>query len=146
MKKEIEDLLKAYYKEGFRYLYMSHDDKLFVTKLVLRYIFNSKQISENYYCNNVAFLPIEELKDLVKEKRIITIDSIITVLDWDNVKKGTPVIVRRGNLSLRRYFKEYNANLDKSISVYKNGCTSWSTYDYYPERYSPDEVELLKED
>lgn len=69
MKKATEDLLRNYWYEGFMFVLITTDNEIFVTKFLNGYGFSKEELFKKS-AQEVAYLPIEELKNLFdKEKQ-----------------------------------------------------------------------------
>lgn len=141
MTKETENLLKKYWYEGFEFVLITTDNEIFVTKYLNGYGF-SKEDLLNKSAQEVAYLPIEELKSLFdEENRSAGIRELINVVDWNTIEVDTPVkiIRRRTHIILRRYFKEFDS-VNKRVGVFSRGCTSWSNDCGFADYYDIDET------
>lgn len=145
MTKETENLLKKYWYEGFEFVLITTDNEIFVTKYLNGYGFSKEDLLKKS-AQEVAYLPIEELKSLFdEENRSAGISELINVVDWNTIEVDTPVkIIRRGTpIILRRYFKEFNP-LNNRVGVFSRGCTSWSNDCDFADYYDIDEVTLAE--
>ena len=146
MRKYTEDLLRNYYREGYKYIFISLDDEIFVTKDILSVVTSKEVILNHKKCEEAVYLPIDELKDLLLNKvgiqdRNVAINELIEAVDWELVEVDTPVIVKRRNsyIALKRYFREFDS-VNNKIAVFTRGCTSWSNDCRYPDYFDTDEV------
>lgn len=143
MNKETENLLKKYWYKGYRFIFMSKDNDIFVTKQILGFNTDSNYIFSKP-CQEVVLLPINELKPLFTDKnKSINISDVVNIIDWSTIEVDTPVVVkRRGTyIILKRYFKEFNV-VHQRVGVFRHGCTSWSNQEGFADFYGLDEVTL----
>lgn len=145
MTKETENLLKKYWYKGYRFIFMSKDNDIFVTKQILGFNTDSNYIFSKT-CSEVVLLPINELKSLFTDKtKSINISDVVNIVDWSTLEVDTPVIIRRRgtHIILKRYFKEFNPINDR-VGVFSRGCTSWSNDCGFADYYDIDEVTLAE--
>ena len=127
MTKEIKALLKEYWDRGYKYIFQTCDDDIFITKLSFtdsastEFLF-SKHSKEAIYC------PLTTFRELFDETpfRRIRIAELIGEVDWYSVKKDTRVIIgyKDGSEVLHRYFSYTTGDY---IYVYSHGADSWSS-------------------
>ena len=127
MTEEIKALLKEYWDRGYKYIFQTCDDDIFITKLSFtdsastEFLF-SKHSKEAIYC------PLTTFRELFDETpfRRIRIAELIGEVDWYSVKKDTRVIIdyKDGSEVLYRYFSYTTGDY---IYVYSHGADSWSS-------------------
>lgn len=127
MNEEIKALLKEYWDRGYKYIFQTCDDDIFITKLSFtdsaptEFLF-SKHSKEAIYC------PLTTFRELFDETpfRLIGIAELIGEVDWYSVKKDTRVIIdyKDGSEVLHRYFSYTTGDY---IYVYSHGADSWSS-------------------
>ena len=127
MADEIKALLKEYYSKGFRYVLMSCDDDIFISK----FSFTNKTPTDFLFSrlnDEVIYCPLTTLRELFDETpfRRIRIAELIDEVDWCSVKKDTRVIIdyKDGREVLYRYFSYATGDY---IYVYSHGADSWSS-------------------
>lgn len=127
MTNEIKALLKEYWDKGYKYIFQTCDEDIFITKLSFtdsastEFLF-SKHSKEAIYC------PLTTFRELFDETpfRRIRIAELIGEVDWYSVKKDTRVIIdyKDGSEVLHRYFSYTTGDY---IYVYSHGADSWSS-------------------
>lgn len=127
MNEEIKALLKEYWDKGYKYIFLTCDDDIFITKLSFtdsastEFLF-SKHSKEAIYC------PLTTFRELFDETpfRRIRIAELIGEVDWYSVKKDTRVIIdyKDGSEVLYRYFSYTTGDY---VYVYSHGADSWSS-------------------
>lgn len=143
MKKETEDLLRNYWYEGYRFVFITFDNAVFVTN----HLYGSSTKKEyllGLSNHEAVYLPIEELKNLFSEStRSTTIKGLVKVCDWGRAKVDTPVMIhKRGSIEvIQGHFKEFIPE-DKKVAVFKNGRTSWTNGSRLCDYLDIDEVTL----
>lgn len=127
MTEEIKALLKEYYNKGYKYVSLTCDNDIFITRnsytdtASTAFLF-SKEGKDAIYC------PVTYLKDLFDETPFhrIRISELIGEVDWYSVKKDTRVIIdyKDGSEVLYRYFSYTTGDY---VYVYSHGADSWSS-------------------
>lgn len=143
MKKETEDLLRNYWYEGYKFVFITFDNAVFISKRLYG-VDTKKELLLNLSNYEVIYLPIDELKDLFSTNtRSVTIKKLVKVVDWNVVKVDTPVIVKRKGtgITLKRHFKEFIPE-SKKVVVFKSGYTSWSNQEQFNDYFDISEVTL----
>lgn len=128
MTEEIKALLKEYYNKGYKYIFMTCDDDIFITKPS----FTDKASTEfllSKVSKEVIYCPLTTFRELLDETpfRRIRIAELIDEVDWYSVKKDTPVIMKNSNGSYYAHFCKYEKG---KVYIYQSGITSWSARNY----------------
>lgn len=124
MTNEIKALLKEYWDRGYKYIFQTCDEDIFITKLSFtdsastEFLF-SKHSKEAIYC------PLTTFRELFDETpfRRIRINELIDEVDWYSVKKDTPVIIQNSRETYNAHFCKYEKG---KVYVFLNGMTSWT--------------------
>ena len=128
MTEEIKALLKEYYDKGYKYIFMTCDDDIFITKPS----FTDKASTEfllSKVSKEVIYCPLTTFRELLDETpfRRIRIAELIDEVDWYSVKKDTPVIIQDSNMSYYAHFCRYE---NGKIYVFASGMTSWTARNF----------------
>lgn len=128
MTEEIKALLKDYYNKGYKYIFMTCDDDIFITKPS----FTDKASTEfllSKVSKEVIYCPLTYFRELLDETpfRRIRIAELVDEVDWYSVKKDTPVIMKNSNGSYYAHFCKYEMG---KVYIYQSGITSWSARNY----------------
>ena len=128
MTDEIKALLKEYYSKGFRYVLMSCDDDIFISK----FSFTNKTPTDFLFSrlnDEVIYCPLTTLRELFDETpfRRIRIAELIDEVGWGNVKIDTPVTMHNSKGVYYAHFCKYE---NGKIYIYQSGITSWTARNY----------------
>lgn len=135
MTEEIKALLKEYYSKGFRYVLMSCDDDIFISK----FSFTNKTPTDFLFSrlnDEVIYCPLTTLRELFDETpfRRIRISELIDGVDWYSVKKDTPVIIQDSIMSYYAHFCRYE---NGKVYVFACGLSSWTTRNFKSDSTYP---------
>ena len=136
MKNEQKWLLQAMYNEGYRDIKIEGVYAFFVNPTFIENGGNFK------IRDHTPRIPCKVL-GLNPNTRKYSIASLLGVIEWEKVPVDTPIVIKSGFGSLKRYFAGYKGDL---VCYCVDGLTSWSNEygEIGIEEIEPDKVELAE--
>lgn len=116
MKNEQKWLLQEMYNEGYRDIKIEGVYAFFVNPTFIENGGNFK------IRDHTPRIPCKVL-GLNPNTRKYSIASLLGIVEWEKVPVDTPIVVKRGFVSLKRYFAGYK---DDMVCYFVDGLTSWS--------------------
>ena len=136
MKNEQKWLLQEMYNEGYRDIKIEGVYAFFVNPTFIENGGNFK------IRDHTPRIPCKVL-GLNPNTRKYSIASLLGVVEWEKVPVDTPIVIKKGFISLKRYFAGYKNDM---VCYFVDGLTSWSN-DYGEagiEEIERDKVELAE--
>lgn len=136
MKNEQKWLLQAMYNEGYRDIKIEGVYAFFVNPTFIENGGNFK------IRDHTPRIPCKVL-GLNPNTRKYSIASLLGVIEWEKVPVDTPIVIKSGFGSLKRYFAGYKGDM---VCYFVDGLTSWSNEygEIGIEEIEPDKVELAE--
>lgn len=116
MNNEQKWLLQEMYTEGYRDIKIEGVYAFFVNPTFIENGGNFK------IRDHTPRIPCKVL-GLNPNTRKYSIASLLGIVEWERVPVDTPIVVKRGFVSLKRYFAGYK---DDMVCYFVDGLTSWS--------------------
>lgn len=116
MKNEQKWLLQEMYNEGYRDIKIEGVYAFFVNPTFIENGGNFK------IRDHTPRIPCKVL-GLNPNTRKYSIASLLGIVEWEKVPVDTPIVVKRGFVSLKRYFAGYKGDM---VCYFVDGLTSWS--------------------
>lgn len=136
MKNEQKWLLQEMYNEGYRDIKIEGVYAFFVNPTFIENGGNFK------IRDHTPRIPCK-LLGLNPNTRKYSIASLLGVIEWEKVPVDTPIVIKSGFGSLKRYFAGYKGDM---VCYFVDGLTSWSNEygEIGIEEIEPDKVELAE--
>lgn len=136
MKSEQKWLLQELYNEGYRDIKIEGVYAFFVNPTFIENGGNFK------IRDHTPRIPCKML-GLNPNTRKYSIASLLGIVEWENVPVDTPIVIKHGFGSSKRYFAGYKDNM---VCYFVDGLTSWSNEygEIGIEEIEPDKVELAE--
>lgn len=137
MKNEQKWLLQEMYNEGYRDIKIEGVYAFFVNPTFIENGGNFK------IRDHTPRIPCKVL-GLNPNTRKYSIASLLGIVEWKKVPVDTPIIVKKGFVSVKRHFAGYKNN---KVRYFVSGATSWSNEygELGIEEIGRDKVELAEE-
>lgn len=136
MKNEQKWLLQEMYNEGYRDIKIEGVYAFFVNPTFIENGGNFK------IRDHTPRIPCKML-GLNPNTRKYSIASLLGIVEWEKVPVDTPIVIKHGFGSSKRYFAGYKDNM---VCYFVDGLTSWSNEygEIGIEEIEPDKVELAE--
>ena len=136
MKNEQKWLLQEMYNEGYRDIKIEGVYAFFVNPTFIENggNFKIRDHTPRIPCKMIGLNP---------NTRKYSIASLLGVIEWEKVPVDTPIVIKSGFGSLKRYFAGYKGDM---VCYFVDGLTSWSNEygEIGIEEIEPDKVELAE--
>lgn len=136
MTNEQKWLLQEMYNEGYRDIKIEGVYAFFVNPTFIENGGNFK------IRDHTPRIPCKVL-GLNPNTRKYSIAALLGIVEWENVPVDTPIVIKKGFVSLKRYFAGYKNN---KVRYFVGGVTSWSNEygELGIEEIGRDKVELAE--
>ena len=136
MKNEQTWLLQEMYNEGYRDIKIEGVYAFFVNPTFIENGGNFK------IRDHTPRIPCKVL-GLNPNTRKYSIASLLGIVEWEKVPVDTPIVIKHGFGSYKRYFAGYKDNM---VCYFVDGLTSWSNEygEIGIEEIEPDKVEIAE--